>query len=414
MSKSKTFCILPWIHAATYTDGSALLCCVAKANKDVNLNKMTLGEAWNSQMFRDARIKMLRGEEVSHCHHCYAEEEVGMHSHRLVENYVWYKRLGREYLDELVAKTKQDGSVDHDLITLDLRLGNTCNLQCVMCRPVDSSKWVKHANILAEELTTDAKWDWKGKVSDFTVKNFEWYKDPEFLKSFYEHASNIKHIIFGGGEPLYIKEHKEIIKKLVDLGYSKNIEMRYHTNGTIWDQEVVDLWTNFKRVEVMISIDGYGIVNDYIRYPADWATIENNLRLYDNSPDMIDPKILCTVQALNIDHLPDFADWIMSQNYKKISKRAQEGIFHPGILHYPAYLSPKVLPQKVKERITEKLGEYANKHLSNGHIQKFKQITELMNSEDLNFMFDQTMEYLTALDKLRNTSSDFFRKLLDE
>lgn len=413
MSKSKTFCILPWIHAATYTDGSALLCCVAKSNKEVNLNNMTLKEAWNSPMFKDARLKMLRGEEVSNCHHCYAEEMVGMHSHRLVENYVWYKRLGKDYLDDLVARTKQDGSVEHDLITLDLRLGNTCNLQCVMCRPVDSSKWVKHAKVLSEELKTDAKWDWKGKVSDFSVNNFEWYKDEEFLKSFYEHAANIKHIIFGGGEPLYIKEHKEIIKKLVELGFSKNIEMRYHTNGTIWDQEVVDLWTNFKRVEVMISIDGYGEINDYIRYPADWTTIEKNLRLYDESPDMIDPKILCTVQALNIDHLPDFADWIMSQNYKKISKRAQEGIFHPGILHYPAYLSPKVLPAEVKERVTEKLNSYANKHLGNGHIQKFKQITELMNSEDLNFMFDQTLEYISAIDKLRNTNSDFFRKLLN-
>ena len=373
---------------------------------------MTLKEAFNSHMFKDARLKMLRGEEVSNCHHCYAEEQVGMHSHRLVENYVWYKRLGKEYLDDLVARTKQDGSVDNDLITIDLRLGNTCNLQCVMCRPVDSSKWVKHAKVLAEELTTNAKHDWKGKVQDYSVNNFEWYKDTEFLESFYASASGIKHIIFAGGEPLYIKEHKEIIKKLVDLGVSKDIDLRYHTNGTIWDQEVVDLWTQFKRVEVMISLDGFGEVNDYIRYPVEWSVIEKNLRLYDQTPDMIDPKILCTVQALNINYLPEFADWILAQNYKKMSKRSQDGIFHPGILHYPLYLSPKVLPVKVKEQITLKLAEYANKHLSNGHIQKFKQLTELMNSEDLNFMFDQTIEYLDKIDQLRDTNSDFFRKLL--
>jgi MoaA/NifB/PqqE/SkfB family radical SAM enzyme len=413
MSKSKTFCILPWIHAATYTDGSALLCCVAKSDKETNLNNMTMNEAWNSVMFRDARLKMLRGEEVSNCASCYAEEEVGMHSHRLVENYVWYKKLGKEYLDDLVANTKQDGSVEHDFITLDLRLGNTCNLQCIMCRPVDSSKWVKHANILKDELTTEVKWDWKHKVEDYSIKNFEWYKDAEFLESFYANASGIKHIIFGGGEPLYIKEHKEIIKQLVGRGHSKDIELRYHTNGTIWDQEVADLWTQFKRVEVMISLDGVGEVNDYIRYPADWPTIEKNLSLYDNTPDMIDPKILCTVQALNIDHLPEFADWMLSKNYKKISKRSQEGIFHPGILHYPQYLSPKVLPPEVKERITLKLAEYAIKHLDNGHIQKFKQLTELMNSEDLSFMFDQTLEYINKLDQLRSTDSTFFRTVLN-
>jgi sulfatase maturation enzyme AslB (radical SAM superfamily) len=410
---SKTFCILPWTHAATYTDGTALLCCVAKAQPNhCDLNTQTLKQVWNGHLFKSTRLKMLRGEEVDNCAACYEEEAMGINSHRLVENYIWYKRLGKEYVNNLINNTRQDGSVPHDLITLDLRLGNTCNLQCVMCRPIDSSKWVKHATVLSEELTTDAKYDWQGKIDEFSVKNFEWYKDQEFLDSFYESASGIQHIIFGGGEPLYIKEHKEIIKQLVNRGYSKNIELRYHTNGTIWDQEVADLWTQFKRVEVMISIDGHGKVNDYIRYPSDWATIEKNLQLYDNSPDPIDPKILCTVQALNIAYLPEFADWIQAQNYKKISRRSQEGIFHAGVLHYPLYLSPKVLPKKTKEYITEKLGAYANEHLNNLHIQKFKHLAELMNSEDLEFMLDQTIEYTNKLDSLRNTDSDFFRKLI--
>lgn len=75
---SKTFCILPWIHAATYTDGTALLCCVAKSHPNPSdLNESTIKQVWNGKMFRDARLKMLRGEEVDNCHSCYAEEAVG-------------------------------------------------------------------------------------------------------------------------------------------------------------------------------------------------------------------------------------------------------------------------------------------------------------------------------------------------
>jgi hypothetical protein len=410
---SKTFCILPWIHAATYTDGTALLCCVAKSQPNhSDLNTQTLKQVWNGKMFKDARLKMLRGEEVDNCHSCYAEEAVGIHSHRLVENYVWYKKLGKEYLQGLIDGTKQDGSVPHDLITLDFRLGNTCNLQCVMCRPIDSSKWVKHAKILSEELTTDAKYDWKGKTENYIDSKFEWYKDPDFLEDFYNSASNIKHMIFGGGEPLYIKEHKEIIRQLVERGYSKNIELRYHTNGTIWDQEVADLWANFKRVEVMISIDGLGPINDYIRYPADWATIEKNLRLYDNSPKVIDPKILCTVQALNINNLPEFADWLIDQKFQKIGK-TQGFIFHPGILHYPMYLSTKALPEDVKAKISHKLNSYANNHLDNDQIQKFRQLVEFMNAEDHSFVFEQTLEYIHKLDELRSTDNSFFMELIN-
>jgi len=161
---SDTFCILPWIHMASYTDGSALLCCVASSRKDLNFNVQTPDEIWNSKHFRQARRLMIAGRWVKECAACYKLEHVGIYSHRQIENHIWEKKLGEEYIINLVNETHSDGSIESKWITLDLRLGNTCNLQCVMCRPVDSSKWVKHAIILKEELTTDAKWDWKHKV----------------------------------------------------------------------------------------------------------------------------------------------------------------------------------------------------------------------------------------------------------
>lgn len=410
--KSKTFCILPWTHIATYTDGSALLCCVSGSEHNLNLNKMSLQEVWNSDHFKSARKNMLQGLPVKNCAACYKEEQVGIHSHRQIENHIWKNKLGDEYIDELVASTNEDGSLDRDWITLDLRLGNTCNLQCVMCRPIDSSKWVKHATILKQELTTEAKWDWKHKVDNYSTNNFEWYKDDKFLEDFYSSATDIKHIIFGGGEPLYIKEHKEILTRLVESGASKNIDLRYHTNGTIYDKEVVELWTKFKYVDIMISIDGGKEINDYIRYPADWDTIERNLHLYDNTPANIDIKILCTVQALNIYYLPEFADWLLMQNYKKISKPRLDGIFHTGTLHYPQYLCTKVLPKHTKAKVAEKIYRYAEQHTDNPAIQRLKKMIDFMNSEDWSNKLDQTVEYINKLDTLRSTNSEFFKKLL--
>jgi sulfatase maturation enzyme AslB (radical SAM superfamily) len=272
-----------------------------------------------------------------------------------------------------------------------------------MCRPIDSSKWVKHANILKQELKTDARWDWKHKVESYSTNNFEWYKDEDFLKEFYESSKDLRHIIFGGGEPLYIKEHKEILKKLVETGDSKHIELRYHTNGTIYDKEVVDLWTKFKYVDVMISLDGAKDVNDYIRYPADWETIEQNLHLYDTTPEMIDIKILCTVQATNIFYLPEFAEWLLNQNYQKISKPRLDGIFHTGILHFPHYLCAKALSKEDKIKVTEKINLFADKHKNNASIQRVRKLIDFMNSEDWSNLLPQTIEYLDKLDQLRNT-----------
>lgn len=410
MKKSKTFCILPWIHAATYNDGAALLCCVAKDSKRLNLNKMDWPKIWNSNHFTEARLAMLAGRQFPACSACYQEEAAGIRSHRENENNFWYKQLDPAYLDDLVEKTNRNGSVDHDLITLDLRLGNTCNLQCVMCRPQDSSKWVKDAQTLSETLVTDARFDWKYKIENYASDQFEWYKDPAFWDGFFENAGSIKHIIFGGGEPLYIKEHKEIIKQLVSRGFAKNIELRYHTNATIYNQEIVDLWANFKKVELMLSIDGLDWVNSYIRYPAEWSTIEKNLRLYNETGDNIKVKILCTVQALNINWLPEFADWLMEQQFTKVLKSNVGGIFYQGILHWPQYLCVKSLPADKKKRITEKLTNYMAKHPDNINIARFEGIITLMNSEDWSDKYEQTLDYVKGLDSLHGTS---YQKLLD-
>ena len=39
-----------------------------------------------------------------------------------------------------------------ELVYLDLRLGHTCNIKCVMCSPHDSSKWVKDWQTLMPQL----------------------------------------------------------------------------------------------------------------------------------------------------------------------------------------------------------------------------------------------------------------------
>src|SRR3954452_8429905 len=81
--KSRTFCVLPWVHAATLTDGSVQLCCVSGGGSGVNLNEQTLADYWNSDYVRDARRRMLAGRKVKACRHCYREEARGVDSHRM-------------------------------------------------------------------------------------------------------------------------------------------------------------------------------------------------------------------------------------------------------------------------------------------------------------------------------------------
>lgn len=399
---SETFCALPFTHLATHTDGSAILCCVAKNEQRLNLNDQTLQAAWNSDYLRSARLKMLKGEKVSACTHCYAEEKNGYRSHRVTENRVWKERFGRDFVLDRVRNTLSDGRLKEDIVAIDLRLGNTCNLQCVMCRPQDSSRWTALAKKIAETAETSeirSEWAHKSKINQ---SRFEWYKDPAFWTDLEAMLPSMREIIVGGGEPMLLEEHRRLVEACVRTGAAKNIQIRYHTNGTLLDKSLFDLWKEFKLVEVFISLDCWGEKNNYMRYPANWEAISNNLKCLDeDSPESVKVMLLCSVHLMNMFYLDEYAQWVEDQNFRKVTK-GFNGYFHPGVVHYPPYLSIQNYPSELKKVITEKLVAFENR--SRKKSNKIQGIINLMNEVDHSSRLNQTRDYIRRLDAERGTS----------
>jgi hypothetical protein len=155
---SKTFCVLPWIHVATRPNGDSRLCCVTNASgahtgnhtvglvkkengKPANFGKDSLLEAFNNEYMQDVRKGMLSGQIPASCTKCFEEESNGVVSKRLWELYEW-NRDGLDF-EQLIKDTDADGKIPPVIRYMDLRLGHTCNLKCVMCSPHDSSRWLQ-------------------------------------------------------------------------------------------------------------------------------------------------------------------------------------------------------------------------------------------------------------------------------
>jgi sulfatase maturation enzyme AslB (radical SAM superfamily) len=102
-------------------------------------------------------------------------------------------------------------------------------------------------------------------------KSFDnyWHENPDFWKELYAQIPNLRQVYFAGGEPLMIKEHKTFLEEIIRQGYADKISIRYNTNGLLLNEEIIELWTKFKKVKVGFSIDAIGIKNYYIRYPSD-------------------------------------------------------------------------------------------------------------------------------------------------
>lgn len=431
MTHSKTFCPLPWIHLATRPNGDVRLCCTANASgagmideksvglvKDndqpFNFAKDSLDTVWNSNAMKTIRLQMLNNEIPRSCTKCFEEESNGIVSKRQWETLVWKERLD---LDSIVDKTTATGELPVEIPYFDLRLGNVCQLKCIMCSPHDSSSWIndwklQYPKYKTIELKQDQGWD--------KQYNYTWYSNTSFLESVKGQVKNLKELYFAGGEPLIIPEHYKILEFMVASGDAKNCILRYNSNGLELPDRLFDLWKHFKLVKFNFSIDAYKNKNDYIRYPSKWRDVVSNLHKLDQTGDNVIINMACAVQLLNVLYLDELAEWKISQRFKKINLVPfGGGLIGLHLVYLPSYLNIKVLPRSLKELAKNRIETFLNTYRDTEFVnspsgkQRWEGIVKYMMSEDWSSKLPSTIEYLTVSDQTRNTDfRNTFRDLM--
>jgi len=444
VSGSQSFCVLPWIHLATRPNGDMRICCVANASgaksgdytvglvkmedgNPANFNTTLPSEAFNNEYMKSIRKTMLEGKVPASCIKCFQEEEKGVASKRIWETGTWH--YDGVDIPELISQTKEDGSVPYKLQYLDLRLGHTCNLKCVMCSPHDSSLWVQeHKKIFPIFKSPLIKKQMAWEPETF---NNDWHENKKFWNEIYDQIPNIRQLYFAGGEPLIIKEHKIFLQEIIRRGYAKNISLRYNTNGLLVNDDLIELWNHFKKVKVGVSLDAQEEKLHYIRYPSDWNTIVQNLHKLDNTKDHIHVNIALAAQILNIKHVPNFIKWKVQSNFKKINfERNVVGQLQGGgligvhLVWIPTWLSLRVLPKEDKIEVRKSFDELKDWLLANYTTsdefwntnpygwKRWEGILDWMDAEDHTNLLSDFREYITTLDKQRNTNfSETFPEL---
>jgi len=428
---SNTICPLPWIHLATRPNGDVRVCCTANASgadhvdaKEaglvtqngtiMNLRDHTVAEVWNSDYMKTIRLKMLAGEVPTSCTKCYQEESKGIISKRQWETEVWKERLD---IDSIINTTAQDGSLPVSIPYFDLRLGNLCQLKCIMCSPHDSSSWIKDWKLQYPKYTTiELKQDqhWDDRNRDYT-----WYQKGSFLDTMKDQAHYIKELYFAGGEPLLIPEHYAILEFMVETGSATNCVLRYNSNGLELPERLFELWAHFKQVKFNFSIDALRERNDYIRYPSKWEDVVASLERLDDTPSNIIVNIACAVQLLNVMNIPELIHWKESKNFKKINLPPYgAGLVGTHLVYLPSYLNVRVLPQHLKDTVSKSIEYFCSRKSNNIEfinnpygLKRWQGLVQYMNSEDWSNKLPMLADYLTVTDQQRGTD---FRKTFPE
>jgi MoaA/NifB/PqqE/SkfB family radical SAM enzyme len=418
---SNTICALPWIHLATRPNGDVRLCCTANASGagdvdekviglvkkngiSLNLRNNSLEEIWNSDQMKQTRLTMLRGEIPDSCKKCFVEEANGIVSKRQWETEVWKERLD---LSSIIKTTDTDGSLPVNIPYFDLRLGNMCQLKCVMCSPHDSSAWIKDWKIQYPtykntELQTDQRWD--------SSYDYTWYQKGSFLDTMKDQASNIKELYFAGGEPLLIPEHYKILEFMVNSGNATNCILRYNSNGLELPSKLFDLWRHFKSVKFNFSIDNLFEKNDYIRHPSKWNAVLHNLQILDNTDENVTVNIACAVQLLNVLDLVEFVEWKHKQKFKKINVSNGAGMIGLHLVYFPSYLNVRCLPKAIKDIAANRIIKFVESQNNNQEFlndpmgqNRWLGLVKYMQQEDWSHKIPMLQEYLTSCDITRGT-----------
>lgn len=351
------FCIRPFTSVVIEPEGEYKVCCKIKNNKtnkniksNYNAKDTSINEWWNSEYLHKLRKQFLNGEKPNECYRCWQDESKGIKSHRILTNreykVLWTTNEHKKYLT-ILNYNDLENPIDYSI-----HASNLCNLKCIMCSGRFSSKLMTENHNLGYEL-------------ELKQKNYQWTNEEqiEILNEVY--SNNIKWINLMGGEPLINSNIITFLEKLVDNNKSKSISLHLTTNTTTCNQKILNLLKKFKKVRIVMSIDGIEKCNDYLRYPSNWKYINENVNQFKTLKN-VNLNINCVVQNLNILHLSKILNYA---NEKKIYIRFS-------LLDSPNYLHISNLPKNVLKKCLKNIESIDKKQLI--HSENFLEIKEIL------------------------------------
>lgn len=422
MSYSKTFCPYPWIHLMTQPMGTTSWCCISREQflkEDGTMFDLNqgddIGDIWNSEHMKQIREKMLNGEKVSGCEHCYDMEELGFKSYR--ENFIndWMGPNSKhfdEILERIEYSIENNFSVNKPPIYLDFRLSNLCNLKCRMCQPQNSSTINKEYNEILQNNEEDGQFlkdnfTWGGFADGITP----WQDNPKFLKQVEEWLPGVNKLYFTGGEPTIIDRTYWILDKCIEMGIAHKIDLLFNSNMTNIQRKFIDKLSKFNNVMMCVSVDGFEKVNNYIRGNSHWNIIDKHIQEYCSAGVIGDVILTPVVQVYNILNITDLLDYAEQTQLKTTTNVGVDFLINT----YPPTLDIRILPDNVREEAIKRIEDWKkrskvlmkrphNAHAVNTIITTLKE----KRRDDWEHQLKIFKQYTELLDKKRNQSMKEF------
>jgi hypothetical protein len=409
MINNGTLCSVPFRTYELKQGGNHGFCCkwmepgLHDGEQLLNVANSTITDAWNGTEMNSIRQAMLDGKQVKSCYVCYQEEKNSDASLRLQESAGWLDWEPEKFVDAVNQYT-HTGTVTPS--KMDLRFSTLCNSMCRMCTPNVSTNLARETQKIIEE--TPEFVDVVIEYDPAYTKEVDYGLNQSFMQDLQKNLHGVNKLFFLGGETTLMKSIPPLLQYCIDENIAQNIDVQYSMNLTNTAPDAIELLGHFRNVQLVFSIDAYGQLNDYIRYPSHWNVVEKNLQKLLQLPNpfwFVTSPVPMVYNILNWHELVEF--W---KDYPQVH-------VNPCDLENPNYLKINNLPQELadsalrslarsmrsasSELMMEKL-KYMMYELQDNPIQQYSQLKLYTYSQDLHrnmFLKDYVPELAEVLDK---------------
>lgn len=220
----------------------------------------------------DDRIRMFNGKwpQGRGCEYCKEIEDAGGLSDRLLHN------SDPDITPESFSPADPTAPVQPKI--LELYLNNTCDLSCVYCIPIYSSKINNELKKFG--VMPIVKAEYRDRIAEhekYFIKMMDWLDD---------HAHQLTRLSIQGGEP-FLQKELETLMDWLETKKFPNLELSFNTNLNE-KPGVLDSYVDrckkmlaerrIKRIDFNCSIDCWGPQQEFIRYGLDltnwWRNFE--------------------------------------------------------------------------------------------------------------------------------------------
>jgi len=421
-SVSSSFCLVRWKHATiNLSTGTSKSCCHHPFKKiDLNLKN---AQFHDNKEEREMRSKMLNGKQTKDCSYCWWIESNQYSSDR--QNWS-AKSWMAPFFDEVVEDISDKAS---NPSWVELNFSSVCNLKCVYCSPIFSSKWYKEIKEFGAYPTKTPH----NSITGLGHLEFEeTHENQEILEQFwpwfYKILPDLRLLKLTGGEPLLSPQAEKMLDMMLEtpspqlsLGINSNLSIGPKKWRRFVDQiKALESKQVLKDIYLHPSLDCFGERAEYIRHGLDMSSFRQNVELFLDETEA-SVHFICTLSNLAMGSLLDYWKYVLElkQTHFKPNREIAIGT---EVLKYPEWLSINLLPEEMSRYFDEVIS-FIEKNLDESGrgfnrvelegVQKaksaFQNKPDSLQSQKKNFT-----TFVNEIDRRRNTKfSETFPELLN-